>query len=260
MKNCSETSLTEEHVKYIISHMMYTGEYQSRAQGIPTQAGMTFPGQSKLFSQESTSIVHPYYSDDNKLKGRWFSTGTFDYHRPDSAPYFSTLWPVGQNPTFEAFDIPRSHAQLNHLKDLTRQPPRANFDPLLEQLLILPRLEPADQLLRVKVRPDRILPKERPRHERRRLLHRIEVINLRLELIPIRVLVVDGRRRPMVNAPHGFDAQRFPLLICQRQIREALVREGDMLESGARTDLGPRSGNRDQCDAVVLVVVCDEAN
>lgn len=76
-----------------------------------------------------------------------------------------------------------------------RHSPRPNLNSLLNSLLILARLQPPNQLLRVKVRPDRILDKGWATYKSIDLVYVVEILTLRLDVVSVRVMVVDAGRR-----------------------------------------------------------------
>jgi len=137
-----------------------------------------------------------------------------------------------------------------------RNQSRTNLNPRLDNLLILTRLQPLNHLLRVKVRPNRILGEVRTPEKLVRFLHRVEVINLRLDIISIRVMVVNARRPSMVDAPVRLDAIFQSLAICQHQVGEGAEGECEVEEACCVRVSRPRAWETDEGDAVVLFVVC----
>ena len=65
----------------------------------------------------------------------------------------------------------------------------------------------------------------------------------------------------MIDAPHGFNPQRLPLLVRIREIFERLEREGDVVLSRGEGRFGAGDvGDVYERDAVVLVVVVEEGD
>ena len=139
-----------------------------------------------------------------------------------------------------------------------RHAPGTYLPAFLQVTLLLAPPQGRDQLLGVKVGADRVLAKVGAPHKGRGLIHRVKVINLRLQHVPVRVLVVDAGRRPVIHAPHGIDAEGFALPVRQREVGQGAEREGDVLQAAAVGDLGRRAWDPDQGDSVVLFVVGDE--
>jgi hypothetical protein len=101
----------------------------------------------------------------------------------------------------------------------TRWPPRPDLDAALQRSLRLPLSQPSDIVLGLKIGADRVLREFLGGHEGVGLVRRVEVVDLRLEQVPVGVLVIDGVGGPVVDAPGGLDALGFALAIRQEEIR-----------------------------------------
>lgn len=125
--------------------------------------------------------------------------------------------------------------------------------------MILPRCQSLDQLLRVEIRPYRILSKVRRSHELVRLVICVKVVHLCLDLVPIRVLVVDTRSRPVIYAPAGLDTQSLALCVRQHQIVQRVECERRMMETTRLDHLLGCAGQSDDGNAMMFIVVTEEA-
>lgn len=95
------------------------------------------------------------------------------------------------------------------------QAPGSNLNPLFEDMLTFASSDPADQLLGIKIRPDGVFREELARHELVGFLNGVEIVHLRLEHIPIGILIVDAGRGAVVDRPHRRDVPGPPLAVRQ---------------------------------------------
>ena len=107
--------------------------------------------------------------------------------------------------------------------------PLPNLRPLRQILHTLSRFQPPYVLLRVKVHPDGILAKRFTAHELIGCLHRGEIVELRLQHVAVRVVVVEGGGGAVVRAPYGKDVVSFALAVREEEGFHGGEGEGDVL-------------------------------
>ena len=71
----------------------------------------------------------------------------------------------------------------------------------------------------------------------------------------IRVFIVDTRRGPVIDAPCWQDPESFALLVSLDEVAERSEGEGEMVKARGGGDARCSSWDRDNCNAVVLIVV-----
>lgn len=139
--------------------------------------------------------------------------------------------------------------------------PGPNIRPLFDRPVILPTPYSLYKLLRMKIRPHRILMKLLLPHERNRLLDCIEVINLSLDHVSIRINIVHARRRTVIHNPDRPNAHLLLLLVGISELAERLIPECGVAQTDDWTAVcGTRDGVFAWCDAdaMVLFIVGDE--
>lgn len=86
----------------------------------------------------------------------------------------------------------------------------------------------------------------------------VEVIDLRLNHVAVRVAVVDGSRGPVVDGPQRQDVLLLSLSVRQQEGGQRIESKGDMLQPTGRLLLWLSAWGADQCDAMVLLVIGNE--
>ena len=107
--------------------------------------------------------------------------------------------------------------------------PLPNLRPLRQILHTLSRFQPPYILLRVKVHPDGILAKRFTAHELVGCLHRGEIVELRLQHVAVRVVVVEGGGGAVVRAPDWENTMGFALAVGEEERFHGGEGEGDVL-------------------------------
>jgi hypothetical protein len=149
---------------------------------------------------------------------------------------------------------------FRHWQDFSRDIAKVlwpNIDTLLDHLWIRPIRQHLDQLLRDEVDADGILIVAMPVHVLV-CAFGVEVVDLRLDLVPVRVEVVHTRGRSVVDTPAGQDVVLLPLRIRLQQFWQCFERECHVPQAGGRGIFGCCARYSGYSDAVVLVVVAQE--
>ena len=163
-----------------------------------------------------------------------------------------------------SFTLPLSTSTLRRSFNVTidrrtiRKSPWPDVRALLELRLGFSAPDPLQQLLRIEIRTHRIPLKRLTTNKLIRPFHRLEIIHLRLEPVPVWIGVVHTRRRPMIHAPYRHDSMRFSLLVRRGEIVEIAEGEGNVLEASSGHRGGGQIAKGDDGDAVMLVVVGEE--
>src|SRR5712672_2262137 len=92
------------------------------------------------------------------------------------------------------------------------------------------------------------------------IIGRRKNIVLKLDAISVRITVVHGDGRPMIDGPVGFDAQGLEALIVRQQLPEMAISEGDVFETGPRSGLAGYAGYLHNSDSMMLGIVSEKAN
>ena len=134
--------------------------------------------------------------------------------------HFPWLGPAGMTATLR--DVASESRHGRHISE-------PDIGSLLQALEALTALDASDHVFRIEVYAEGVFSKLRRGHQRSGVLVVFETIDLCLQVVAVRVTVVETDSRAMVDAPVWFDAESLPLAVGQKEFRDVPEGEGDML-------------------------------